>query len=89
MLLDLFKHNGYSGLQFFRYLGAVLTGQNNRENLIVVGGVPRTGKSLLLALVNEVVDIYNVPTAVKLDAAQIVGYAQGQYPTTKYYVVNK
>ena len=63
----------------FRYLGALLTGQNNRENLIVLGGLPRTGKSLLLSLINEVVETYNVPTAVKLDAAQIVGYAQGQF----------
>ena len=54
----------------FRYLGALLTGQNNRENLIVLGGLPRTGKSLLLSLINEVVETYNVPTAVKLDAAQ-------------------
>ena len=57
----------------------MLTGQNNRENLIVLGGLPRTGKSLLLSLINEVVETYNVPTVVKLDAAQIVGYAQGQF----------
>ena len=45
---------------------------------MVIAGEPRMGKSLLLAVIGEVVATYNVPAALKLDVAQTVGYAQGK-----------